>query len=327
MTPMPPPPTLRATGAPADQRSSARPAGFLSTTWLRNLPLLLLATACAAPATVPPPAPRAPIPTPAGILSEIEPAARPSPKPIHTPPACSETTGNIEQGALDIRSDPRPLEYRIYLPPCVEESGSEGLPTLYLLHGLGASDAQWDELGTDEAADALILSGAIPPMLMVMPRDRSGMDLETALVEALLPHVEASYPARAERGSRAIGGLSRGAAWAFRIGLKNPDLFFAVGLHSPAVPEFDRAYVYFWVRDLAVPARPALWLDIGDRDSLIHDTRSLIARLEEIELMYTAHLYPGGHSPDYWSQHMETYLRWYAGQFEIAARIPSREPR
>ena len=64
---------------------------------------------------------------------------------------------------------PLPLSYRIYLPPCYDEMEDARYPVLYLIHGQNFNDDQWDRLGVDESADALIAAEEMSPLLIVMP--------------------------------------------------------------------------------------------------------------------------------------------------------------
>ena len=49
----------------------------------------------------------------------------------------------------------------------------------------------------------------------------------------LVPYVDTHYNTCAERDCRAIGGLSRGAQWALRIGLAEWQTFGAIGGSNP----------------------------------------------------------------------------------------------
>ncbi len=127
-----------------------------------------------------------------------------------------------------------PLTFRVYLPPCYDVNEDERYPVLYLLHGQSFNDDQWDRLGADEALDELIADGEARPFIIVMPKESNYMiDQWTskygpALAEELVPWIDAHYRTQAERSKRAIGGLSRGAAWAMRTGLIYWDVFGAM---------------------------------------------------------------------------------------------------
>jgi len=176
---------------------------------------------------------------------------------------------------------PRSLPYRVYLPPCYGRLEAQSYPVLYLLHGLGRTDSQWDDLGADEAADRLIAAGDAPPFLMVMPWERKGLEFESALVDFLLPAIEREYLALPNRSGRAMAGISRGAGWALRIGTNHREIFGAVALHSPAVLVPDLYNLPGLLAGLPPDSLPNLWIDIGDRDPLRVSALELASLLDQ----------------------------------------------
>ena len=209
---------------------------------------------------------------------------------------------------------PRSIPYHLYQPPCFEETAGQTLPVLVMLHGLQATDQQWIDLGIGEAADRLIASGKAPPFLVVLPWERRGLEFETAVAEFLLPHIQATYRGSADRSRVAIGGLSRGVGWALRIGLKHPDRFGSIGLHSPAVLTPDLYYLPEWINAIPEDLRPRVWIDIGDQDSLRASVLELTELLDDLGYEYQWTSGPGDHLAEYWSSHLEAYLAWY-GRF------------
>lgn len=313
--------TLSSTGAPGDLRSkTAGRRGFHSP--MRLFFLLIgaaLITGCAAPrppAGTPTPSLEPRTPAPVSLSPPPELPARPSFTPGATPePHCLLRPGSILVGELENPDLPRALPYRIYLPPCYEAREDADFPTLYLLHGLTYDDSQWDVLGVDEEASALIRRRRIPPMLIVMPWERKGADFELSVVDYLIPFIDATYRTRDNPRGRAIGGLSRGGGWALRIGLKHPSLFAAIGLHSPAVLVPDLYDLPTWVEPLSPQERPRLWIDAGERDPLKPSILELVEALELVNYDFEWTLMPGDHSAAYWSAHVQDYLTWYASEW------------
>jgi enterochelin esterase-like enzyme len=257
------------------------------------------------------------------VPAEAEPTGTPDLQPDATPqperPAaqatragCTDLHGRVLAEGLPISGDSRSLAYRLYLPPCFDPESEAPYPTLYLLHGLAQSEAEWDDLGIDAVADRLILEGSVPPFVIVMPGERTGFDMLSVITGSLLPHLEASLPTGGQPGLRAVGGLSRGAGWALRIGAQRPDLFGAIGLHSPAVLSPDLYLLPTWARQIPASSAPRLWLDIGTDDTLLPAARELRAILDDLRWPYTWVLNRGEHTSSYWSKHLEQYLRWYA---------------
>jgi enterochelin esterase-like enzyme len=213
----------------------------------------------------------------------------------------------------------RSQPYRVYLPPCYEPDAGRDYPVLILIHGLQSTDGQWDDLGVDEAADAAIRAGTLAPMVIVMPWERRGLDFESSIFEVLLPHIRATYAGEGDRQSTAIGGLSRGAGWALRIGLKHPDAFGSIGLHSPAVLQPDLFYLPDWVEAARQASQlPRVWIDIAERDTSRVGAQELATLLDELGLTYAWSSAPGEHSAPYWSSRVADYLRWYGEPWQPA---------
>jgi len=275
------------------------------------------------------PATPSPLPSPiaeALILStspsptqEAATATRPLPSPSPTP--CAQTTGQVEVHEIDPTPIGKPLRFRIYLPPCYAARPAAGYPVLYLLHGQSSDETLWLSLGLPETLDGLIQSRAIAPFLVVMPyeeynlKDAGESRYGEALSEVLMPWVEANLPACAGRACRAIGGISRGGAWALRLAVAEPQRFIAVGGHSP-VPFWDET---MRLRQRAAALSPAEWphiyLDMGRKDRYLRYASEFVEALEALGLPYEWHLNDGEHDPAYWQAHLQEYLLWYAAQF------------
>lgn len=257
-----------------------------------------------------------PTPTPSRTTA---PANTPHPTPTATPLACWDQPGRVETGDLRSGQLKLPLEYAVYLPPCYDQQPERRYPVLYLIHGMNYNHDQWDRLGADETANALTAAGEISPFIIVMPRDRSWDEPEKdpfgeVLVEELIPFIDANYRTLPERKYRAIGGLSRGAGWAVHLGLSRWDLFGAIGGHSLPVFWTDTSRVRGWLAAIPPDAYPRIYLDIGEKDrpSILNSARWFENLLNEEGIPHEWYLNTGYHNEEYWSAHVEDYLRWYA---------------
>ena len=141
---------------------------LLHRSWLL-LGFFYLAAACAQATPPPTREPTAIVPTalPTGVLPPATPVATGA-AGSGEEESCGETAGQVIQAELVDKELPRSLPYRVYLPPCASQAQGQ-LPTLYLLHGLARTDAQWDELNADEVAQRLVVSDMAFPFLIVMP--------------------------------------------------------------------------------------------------------------------------------------------------------------
>ncbi|MGO4104441.1 alpha/beta hydrolase-fold protein [Leifsonia sp. YAF41] len=146
------------------------------------------------------------------------------------------------------------VDFTVYLPAGYDANAATTYPSLYLLHGRGDTQAAWQQEAG--ALDELIASGAIPPMIVVMPDapwsnggsyyvdseytgtgsgTTPGVKVETAFTTDLVGYIDANYRTLADRAARAVGGYSMGGAGALRYATVHQDLFSAGLVLSPAV--------------------------------------------------------------------------------------------
>ena len=195
-------------------------------------------------------------------------------------------------------------------------------PVLYLIHGLGFDDEQWDRLGVDEAMDRLLAEGSIPPFIIVMPKDNEGTSpindkFGEALVQELVPFINEHYRTKSERAYQGIGGISRGAAWAAHLSLRFWEMFGVVGLHSLPVFYYDEWKVPNWLEEIPEDEFPRVYLDIGkdDRPQVLESAQWFTDLLDERYLPYEYYLFNGRHNEEYWASHVEDYLLWYSAEW------------
>jgi enterochelin esterase-like enzyme len=225
--------------------------------------------------------------------------------------------GRIERHTLSTDTSPWPWEFRIYLPPCYDQEPDRRYPVLTLIHGSTFNDDQWDRLGADETADRLTAAGEIEPLIILMPRDRRWVEptedpFGETVVDNLLPWLEENYRTRTDREGRAIGGLSRGAAWAVHLGLSRWELFGAIGGHSLPVFWTDTPKIRGWLQDIPTDQLPRIYLDIGENDYLIESATWFENVLNDLNIPHEWYIFPGRHEESYWESHLEAYLRWYS---------------
>jgi enterochelin esterase-like enzyme len=265
------------------------------------------------------------VPTPAPVAASATPILPPtSTSTSSLMPAQTEACppGRLESGSLDTDDLSRPLRFQVYLPPCYDSRPDLRYPVLYLLHGQTYDENQWVRLGAIDAAGRLIASGEAPPFLIVLPYDpdwvaqpsESGFD--EALLDGLLPYVDAAYRTLPDRSGRAVGGLSRGAGWAIHLALNHPAVFGAFGAHSPVIFWRDGSHVNAWLA--AIPSRllPSAYVDIGESDAGVEEAREFEELLNAADVPHEWHLNTGTHDEAYWSAHVEEYLRWYASLWQ-----------
>jgi len=146
-------------------------------------------------------------------------------------------TGKIKEGlTFDSKIMKDKVGYAIYLPPDIDQS-QRRYPVVFLLHGYSDNETGWVQYGEiDRIMNEGIASGAIPPMIVVMPdakvtwyaNDYLGLvRYEDMFIQEFIPYIDASYPTRPRREFRAVAGLSMGGYGALLYGLKHTDVFMA----------------------------------------------------------------------------------------------------
>ncbi|MCU0464425.1 MAG: CapA family protein [Anaerolineae bacterium] len=206
----------------------------------------------------------------------------------------------------------RDVTVSVYLP-CIEGDGR--LPYLIFLHGSNRDDRQLAELGLEQAA---------PPFAVVMPfgGDEANTNEFTArawgdtLID-LIPAFEESWPLDPDR--RAIGGISRGGFWAYHVGLRQPEMFRAIGGHSAF---FDPLAL-----TLDPASAPTLYLDRGADDYAAPGLDRMDAALGQVGVPHTYVLRASGeHNETYWREHLPEYLAFYAAALTDDDPTPTAPP-
>lgn len=240
-----------------------------------------------------------------------------APIPTQTATAkCTARLGSLESEEIVTDKIDKPMRILVYLPPCYSADKTKRYPVIYLLHGQNYTEEQWNRIGAKDEADKLISSGKVAPFIMVFPYDFSYKQptqyaFEEVFISLLIPEIDQAYRTKTGRSDRAIGGISRGGAWALHIGIRNYALFGSIGGHSPAI--FFADHKNLPENLLAIPKDqlPRLWLDISVSDKELDLIKEFEQLLTNNRLPHEWNINPGYHEEKYWAQHVEEYLLWY----------------
>ncbi len=263
-----------------------------------------------------------------------------------TPPACEETQGLILQASFYSEIEQADVPYRVYFPPCYLQT-ERRYPYVILLHGKEGegqpayTGQQWFDLGVAEALDRGIAFNHLPPMVLVLPDGgqsmrvnvfEAGASFEDVIVSELIPAVEdpsTGYCLWTAREGRAIGGISRGGFWAFEIAFRHPELFSAVGGHSPffdtQVPDaYDPIYMAEHTPTEYLNSL-RIMVDHGANDYVQNPVRQFSDALSERQVAHNYVVNPTGeHGDAYWADHITEYLTFYGQDWpRDAYQLPS----
>jgi enterochelin esterase-like enzyme len=267
-----------------------------------------------------------PSPTVTPRPTDTETALPPTETPTATPWVCSEKQGQILTLSFNSKIAKTEVHYRAYLPPCYTET-TRRYPYVILMHGSDADHTQWTEqLGVQNALEAGLAVKALPPMVLIMPEGgdlantntfRDGASWESLVITELMPEIEKNFCTWNAREGRAIGGISRGGFWAFEIAFRHPDLFGAIGGHSPffdpqnALPAYNPLSLAKTVQ-FPPGGQPRIWLDLGKDDYARPNVEVFQKTLANrgIDPGYTMNP-EGQHDGAYWAAHVAEYLAFY----------------
>jgi enterochelin esterase-like enzyme len=153
--------------------------------------------------------------------------------------------GHVQQILFPSKSTQTLRRAFVYTPPDYEKDKSKKYPVLYLQHGWGEDETAWSNQGhANLIMDNLISEGKSKPFIIVMTygmtnevkygglRDFKVDAFQTVLIDELIPYVDANFRTMADRGHRAMGGLSMGGMETHAITLAKPDVFAYYALLS-----------------------------------------------------------------------------------------------
>jgi putative tributyrin esterase len=212
----------------------------------------------------------------------------------------------------------------------------------YLLHGLSDDHTIWmRRTSIERYATGL-------PLAVVMPDGGrgwytnaiEGLAYEDDLIKDVVGLIDRTFPVKAERSGRAIGGLSMGGYGAVKLGLKHPEMFASVNSHSGAVgalrdpklakdlnPEFARIFgkspqdgpedPFALVTRTDHGRIPAMRIDCGTDDFLLDQNRGFHRHLESLRIVHEYEEYPGGHDWGYWDKHVQEGLAFHARNLHL----------
>ena len=231
--------------------------------------------------------------------------------------------GKLEMIQYDSKTVGTRRNMNVYTPPGY--SADQKYPVLYLLHGIGGDETEWQRLCKPEAImDNLIADGKVEPMIVVMPNGRAQKNdraegnvfgtapafanFEGDLLQDVIPAIESRYSVIADREHRALAGLSMGGGQSLNFGLGHLDTFAWVGGFSSAPNTKPPAEL---VPDPAAAREKLklLWLGCGNKDGLIRISQGVHAYLKENNVPHIWHVDSHGHDGQEWSKNLYLFAQ------------------
>lgn len=231
--------------------------------------------------------------------------------------------GKLELIEYDSKSVGTRRKMNVYTPPGY--SADRKYPVLYLLHGIGGDETEWQRACKPEVIlDNLIADGKVLPMILVMPNGRAQKNdraegnvfaaapafekFEADLLGDVIPAIESRYSVIADREHRALAGLSMGGGQSLNFGLAHLDKFAWVGGFSSA-PNTKQPPQLLPDPETARQQLKLLWLACGNQDGLINISQRVHAYLKEHHVPHIWHVDSHGHDPTEWSKNLYLFAQ------------------
>lgn len=244
--------------------------------------------------------------------------------------------------------------YSVCVPDGYSKDDDRSYPVLYLLHGSGSDNLAWVKKGhVDEVMDYLTASGMCDQMVIVMPSADDDIEkarrgyfncpqwrYEDYFFQELMPHVEGRYRIKAEKGYRAIAGLSMGGGGAVSYAQKHPELFCVCYAMSafvrvcktrPITDDMDDKVNLMrisarendcvtFVENASDEVKSRLktvdwFIDCGDDDHLFEVNVEFVLQMKEAGIPFEFRVREGGHKWEYWRTALHICLPYISRKF------------
>jgi len=233
--------------------------------------------------------------------------------------------GKLEMIEYDSKTVGATRKMQVYTPPGY--SKDKKYPVLYLLHGIGGDETEWERFCTPHILlDNLIADGKAVPMIVVMPNGRARREdraegnifsqenvaafaaFEGDLLNDVIPTIESRYSASTNREDRALAGLSMGGGQSLNFGLAHLDTFAWIGGFSSAPNTKPPAEL------VANPAEikgklKLLYLSCGNKDGLISISQGVHAALKENNVPHVWNVDGNAHDATEWKNNLYFFLQ------------------
>ncbi len=231
--------------------------------------------------------------------------------------------GKLEMIEYDSKSVGTRRKMQVYTPPGY--SPTKKYPVLYLLHGIGGDETEWQRFATPNLLlDNLLADGKAVAMIIVSPNGRAQKDdrpignvyasapafaaFEEDLLHDVIPTIESRYSVQKDQSHRAIAGLSMGGGQSLNFGLAHLETFAWVGGFSSA-PNTKAPAELIPDASFAKAKLKLLWLSVGSKDGLIKISQAVHKYLLEKEVPHVWNVDGHAHDPTEWRNNLYYFLQ------------------
>lgn len=217
--------------------------------------------------------------------------------------------------------------FSVMLPRSYAKEPERYYPVVYMLHGAGENDWEWANIAVSMISEAITMitnDGTAAECIVVFPNaneaghmgyfNQEGWRYEDYFFKELMPVVESRYRIIADKGHRAIGGLSMGGGGSFNYGMRHPELFSSVYAISAAVSPtlFEPSEASpgvlpptmnggtYTPEQIEAAKSVYFVLDCGDDDFLFDANVATYQQMKKNKMKAQFRCYDGAHASYYW---------------------------
>ena len=240
--------------------------------------------------------------------------------------------------------------FSVILPKSYDSETDRKYPVVYLLHGHGENDWEWANINVamiNEQVAKCVADGSAAEMIIVKPNateyqsgyfNQEGWRYEDYFFNELIPAVESNFRVIADKGHRAIGGLSMGGGGSFYYAVRHPEMFSSVYAISAAVGIGNSSTssnstttntrgvspnIFNSRTDLTALSEQqiealksvAFTLDIGDDDFLFDSNVATYQQMKKLGLNCQFRVGEGTHATYYWYDALGKALVYWTRHF------------
>jgi enterochelin esterase-like enzyme len=231
--------------------------------------------------------------------------------------------------------------FSVMLPKSYNTQPDRKYPVVYMLHGANENDWEWANIAVsmiNEAITQVTNDGSAAECIVVFPNategkmgyfNQDGWKYEDYFFKELVPAVESRYRVIADKGHRAIGGLSMGGGGSFNYGMRHPDMFSSVYAISAAVS--PNAFAADAASSAALPASMNggtytpeqieaaksvnFVLDCGDDDFLFDANVACYQAMKKNGMKAQFRCFDGAHASYYWYDALRRAMVYFTRHF------------
>ncbi|MBE7054378.1 MAG: esterase family protein [Ruminococcaceae bacterium] len=223
----------------------------------------------------------------------------------------------------------------------IPQNVTDNIKSIYLLHGLSDNHSNWSRF---TSVESYVRNKGVAVFMPNVDRSfytdmKYGRNYYTYISDEFIKYTRQVFKLSTKREDTFIAGLSMGGYGAFKIALRNPDIFSAAASFSGVLdivnrlstetawekekmlivgenPDFNGEYAKEDLKyllenfDKNAP-KVRLYQSCGTEDFLYEDNQNFRKWIKNTDFEHEYHEGPGGHEWKFWDKHIEKAIEFF----------------